>query len=88
MDYRAYSQIVANRIISLCKKRGISVHKLASMSGISWSALEHMINGRTFNPKLVTLHKIANAFNMTPAEFLDFEELNEYSFDDQINENE
>ena len=29
---------------------------------------------------LHTLHKIALAFNMTLAEFLDFPELNEYSF--------
>ena len=28
-------------------------------------------------------HKIAIAFNMTVSEFLDFQELNEYSFDDQ-----
>ena len=29
-----------------------------------------------------TLHKLALAFNMTLAEFLDFDELNDYSFDD------
>ena len=34
------------------------------------------------NPKAKTLHKIANAFNMTLAEFLDFDELNSYSFDE------
>lgn len=33
-----------------------------------------------------TLHKIALAFNMTLAEFLDFEELNEYSFEDDTDE--
>ena len=32
------------------------------------------------------MHKIANAFNMTLAEFLDFEELNEYSFEDNSEE--
>ena len=29
------------------------------------------------------MHKITNAFNMTLAEFLYFEELNEYSVDDE-----
>ncbi|CAN3971881.1 hypothetical protein BCGKFG_BCGKFG_01790, partial [Dysosmobacter welbionis] len=29
-----------------------------------------------------TMHKIAIAFNMTLAEFLDFPDLNNYSFDD------
>jgi hypothetical protein len=31
---------------------------------------------------VATLHRIALAFNMTLSEFLDFDELNEYSFDD------
>lgn len=88
MDHKAYSQIIANRIVALCKKRGISVHKLAGMSGISQAGLEHLVNGRTFDPKLKTIHKIANAFNMTPAEFLDFEELSAYSFDEETDDDE
>ena len=40
------------------------------------------INGRTKNPGVVNLHKIALTFNMTIAEFLDFKELNEFSFED------
>ena len=35
------------------------------------------------NPRVKTLHKLAIAFNMTLSEFLDFDELNGYSFDDQ-----
>ena len=30
----------------------------------------------------MTLHKVANTFGMTLAEFLDFEELNAFSFDE------
>ncbi len=30
----------------------------------------------------MTLHKLAIAFNMTLSEFLDFDELNDYSFDE------
>lgn len=41
-----------------------------------------MMSGTTKNPGIVWLHKIANAFNMTLAEFLDFEELNNFSFDE------
>ena len=40
------------------------------------------MRGLTKNPGIITLHKIANAFNMTLAEFLDFDELNLYSFED------
>ena len=38
--------------------------------------------GHSQNQKVLTLHKIALAFGMTLAEFLDFRELNEYAFDD------
>ena len=88
MNDREYSKIVANRIRSLCENQGISVHKLANMSGVSQAGLEHLVNGRTFDPKLRTLHKVANALGMTPAEFLDFEELSKYSFEDEIDEDE
>jgi len=41
------------------------------------------MRGETVNPKIRTLHKIASAFGMTLAEFLDYRELNEYSFEDK-----
>lgn len=77
-----YSNIVVNRILSLCRNRGITIYQLGIMSGISHSTLDNIVNHKTFNPKMKTLHKIALAFGMTLAEFVDFNELNEYSFDD------
>lgn len=88
MNDGAYSQIVANRILSLCKSRGITVNKLTEMSGVPHSTLVNLVNTRTFDPRLKTLHKIALAFNMTVAEFLDFEELDDYSFDDDPDKDE
>lgn len=77
-----YSDIFVNRIKSMCKKRGISINKLSVMSGVKQSTLDNIVRGLTKNPGIMTIHKIALAFNMTLAEFLDFEELNDYSFDD------
>lgn len=77
-----YSQIYINRIRSLCKKRGISINKLSVMSDVKQSTLDNIMRGLTKNPRVATLHRIALAFNMTLSEFLDFDELNEYSFDD------
>lgn len=79
-----YGYIYIQRIRSLCKKRGISINRLASMSGIRQSTLDNIVRGLTRNPRVATLHKIANAFNMTLAEFLDFKELNDFVFDDDI----
>ncbi len=81
-----YSQIIVNRILKLCKGRGITIYQLGKMSGISHSTLDNIVNRKTFNPKMKTLHKIAIAFGMTLAELVDFDELNKYSFDDQSNE--
>lgn len=77
-----YWRIIANRIMSLRAKRGFSTYKLESMSGVDTSTIESIEKGQSKNPTIQTLHKIAIGFNMTIAEFLDFAELNEYSFDD------
>ena len=81
-----YAELYVNRIRSLCKKRGISINQLATMSNVKQSTLDNIVRGLTKNPRVKTLHKIALAFNMTLAEFLDFEELNAYSFEDDQEE--
>lgn len=81
-----YSALYTRRIRKLCKERGITVNKLAAMSDVKQSTLDNIVRGLTKNPRVKTLHKIALAFNMTLSEFLDFDELNEYSFEDDIEE--
>lgn len=77
-----YSDLYINRIRKLCKERGIAINKLATMSDVKQSTLDNIVRGLTKNPRVKTLHKVASAFNMTLAEFLDFDELNDYSFAD------
>ena len=64
----------------------MSINKLAEMSGVSQSTLDNLVNGKTFNPRVRTLHRIALAFSMTLAEFLDFQDLNDYFFEDSSND--
>lgn len=78
-----YSNIYIQRIRNLCRERGITINKLATMSDVKQSTLDNIIRGLTKNPRVKTLHKIAIAFNMTLSEFLDFKELNDYCFDDE-----
>lgn len=77
-----YYEIYVQRIRTLCRERGIAINKLATMSNVKQSTLDNIVRGITKNPRIKTLHKIALAFNMTVAEFLDFEQLNQYSFDE------
>lgn len=81
-----YSDIYVRRIRRLCAERGIAINKLATMSDVKQSTLDNIVRGNTKNPRVKTLHKLAIAFNMTLAEFLDFPELNDYSFDDEADE--
>lgn len=83
-----YYQIIANRIALLCKEHGYSINKLASMSNLRQSTINNIMHGISKNPTAQTLHRIAITFNMTLAEFLDYPELNEVSFDDEIDDGE
>ena len=73
-----YSDLFATRIKQLCKKQGITVNRLAFLCGLKQSTIDNIIHGASKNPKVKTLHKIANTFNMTLSEFMDFPELNDY----------
>ena len=81
-----YGELYVKRIRKLCRERGIAINKLANMSDVKQSTLDNIVRGLTKNPRVKTLHKIALVFNMTLAEFLDFEELNEYSFEEDTEE--
>ena len=81
-----YSELYVKRIRQLCRARGIAINKLANMSDVKQSTLDNIVRGLTKNPRVKTLHKIALAFNMTLAEFLDFPELHAYSFEDEAEE--
>lgn len=78
-----YSDVIIKRIDTLCKQKNITYNKLATISGITQSTISNLMLGHTTNPKLKTLHKIAQGLDMTVSELLDFEELNELSFDDE-----
>ncbi len=83
-----YYQIIANRISNLCRARGFSINKLATMSNLNQSTIDNIMRGVSKNPRIQTLHKIALTFNMTVAEFLDFPELNTVSFENDIPDEE
>ena len=81
-----YSDLYVKRIRELCEQRGISINKLATMSGVKQSTLDNIMRGLTKNPRVKTLHKIALAFSMTLSEFLDFKELDDFSFAEDVEE--
>ena len=78
-----YSDVIILRLTRLCEKKKITINKLATLSGITQSTVEYIMSGKTKNPKLKTLHKLAIGLDMTLSELLDFPEMNETIFDDE-----
>ena len=78
-----YYELFALRIRQLCSAQGITINRLATLSGLKQSTIDNIIRGTSKNPKGHTLHQIAVTFNMTLSVFLDFPELNEYPIDDE-----
>lgn len=78
-----YSKAIIKRLTDLCGEKNITINKLATLSGITQSTVENLMKGKTKNPKLKTLHKLAIGLNMTVSELLDFPEMNESAFEDE-----
>lgn len=78
-----YSDVIILRLTRLCKEKKITINKLAILSGITQSTVENIMSGKTRNPKLKTLHKLALGLGMTVSELLDFPEMNETIFEDE-----
>lgn len=78
-----YSDVIIKRLTELCDERSITINRLAILSGITQSTVDNLIKGKTKNPKLKTLHKLAVGLGMTVSELLDFPEMNETAFADE-----
>ena len=78
-----YSDVIRQRLLDLITARGITVNKLATLSGITQSTVENVVAGKTKNPKLKTLHRLACGLVMTVSDLLDFPEMNNTQFEDE-----
>ena len=78
-----YADAISHRLTAICEERNITTNRLATLSGITQSTIQDVVTGKTKNPKIKTLHKIAVGLNMTLSELLDFPEMNETIFEDE-----
>lgn len=78
-----YSDAIIKRLDELCTEKKITINKLAMLSGITQSTADNLIKGKTKNPKLKTLHKLAVGLEMTVSQLLNFPEMNETVFKDE-----
>lgn len=63
------SEAVSKRILELCAEHGITVNKLCTMSGVTQSTVNDIVNGRAKNIGIVTIKKLCDGLDMTITEF-------------------
>lgn len=69
---------VQQRILSLCQERGITVNRLATLSGLTQSTLNNIVNGRNRGATVSTIQKICDGLHLTIIDFFNhpmFEEI-------------
>mgnify|MGYP000871436737 CR=1 FL=1 len=64
-------QATVQRILTLCKERGVTINGISNISGITQSTLSDIINGSTKNPSIVTIKKLCDGFEITIRQFFD-----------------
>ena len=65
------SEAVAKRIIELCKQNGITVNKLSTMSAVTQSTVNDIVNGKAKNIGIVTIKKLCDGLQISLIEFFD-----------------
>lgn len=63
------SEAVAQRILELCKERNITINKLCTMSAITQSTVNDIVNGKAKNIGIITIKKICDGLEITIEEF-------------------
>ena len=62
---------VAEKINKILIERNLTINKLATISCLTQSTVESLVNGRSKNPKLLTIMKICDGLNISLEEFFD-----------------
>lgn len=64
-------EAVALRILKLCNERGITPNKLSTISGMTQSTINNIINTGSKNPTISTIKKICDGLEITLSDFFD-----------------
>ena len=65
------SEAVAKRITELCKQNSITVNKLSTMSAVTQSTVNDIVNGKAKNIGIVTIKKLCDGLQISLIDFFD-----------------
>ncbi len=66
-------EAVANRILALCRERGLTVNALACVSGVPPTTIYSILDGKSRNPGVVSLKKLCDGLEISLRQFFDCE---------------
>lgn len=67
------SEAVAARILELCQKNNITVNKLSTISGVTQSTVNDIVNHKAKNIGIVTIKKLCDGLDLTISDFFEAE---------------
>jgi transcriptional regulator with XRE-family HTH domain len=65
------TQATAERVIELCAEKGITVNKLATLSGVTQSTVSDIVNMKSKNIGIVTIKKLCDGLDISISDFFD-----------------
>ncbi len=75
-------EAVAKRITDLCNEREMTVNAVANKAGIPPSTIYSMLNYKSRNPGIVSLHKICYGLDITLRDFFNSDIFDDIEFAD------
>ena len=71
MKCKSISEAVSIRLLELCKDKNITVNKLATLSAVTQSTVNDIVNMKSKNIGIVTLKKLCDGLQISITEFFD-----------------
>ena len=71
MKCKSISEAVSIRLLELCKDKNITVNKLATLSAVTQSTVNDIVNMKSKNIGIVTLKKLCDGLQITITDFFD-----------------
>lgn len=65
------AEAMSEKITKILREKDITINKLASISCLTQSTVDSLVNGKSKNPKLLTIVRICDGLGITLSEFFD-----------------
>lgn len=76
------SRAISLKLLKIIREKDITVNKLANICCLTQSTVDSLLNGKSKNPKLLTIVRICDGLNLSMTEFFDDELFNNIDRED------